>query len=78
MTKLDYRRMANAIRGLAIDAVENASPCGWERYTGSDGRLIGVDRFGASASAEELYDAFGLTAANVSKQAQAMLGRSSN
>ena len=38
----------------------------------------GVDRFGASASAEELYEEFGLTAANVTRQAKAMLGRSDN
>lgn len=42
-------------------AIEAASPFGWERYTGTDGLIFGLDHFGASAPFEELYQHFGLT-----------------
>jgi len=30
-------------------SIEAASPFGWERYAGSEGAIIGIDRFGARA-----------------------------
>lgn len=50
-------------------AVEAASPFGWERYTGLEGKIIGLDRFGGSAPANELFDEFGFTVSNVVKEA---------
>lgn len=43
-------------------SVEAGATFGWERYTGIDGLNIGIDRFGASAPAEELFVKFGFTA----------------
>lgn len=43
-------------------AIEAASPMGWERFTGDNGVIIGLDHFGASAPFERLYQEFGLTA----------------
>ncbi|MGI8943890.1 MAG: transketolase [Qipengyuania sp.] len=43
-------------------SIEAASTFGWERYTGLDGLNIGLDRFGASAPAEDLFAKFGFTA----------------
>ncbi|KUO51401.1 MAG: transketolase [Sphingomonadales bacterium BRH_c42] len=43
-------------------SIEAGTTFGWERYTGTDGINIGIDRFGASAPAEELFEKFGLTA----------------
>ncbi len=43
-------------------AIEAASGFGWERYIGRDGVFIGMDGFGASAPAPELYAHFGITA----------------
>ena len=43
-------------------SIEAGTTFGWERYTGSDGLNIGIDRFGASAPAEDLFAKFGLTA----------------
>jgi transketolase len=40
-------------------AVEQASTFGWERYVGSDGRVIGMRTFGASAPLKELQQRFG-------------------
>ncbi len=42
-------------------SIEAASTYGWERYTGLHGLCIGIDSFGESAPAEELYKHFGLT-----------------
>ncbi|WP_128892449.1 transketolase [Erythrobacter sp. HKB08] len=43
-------------------SIEAGTTLGWERYTGTDGINIGLDRFGASAPAEELFAKFGFTA----------------
>jgi transketolase len=49
---------------------------GWERYvTGQDGLTIGIDRFGASAPADQLYSYFGLTAEAIVPQITARLGQ---
>jgi transketolase len=40
-------------------AVEQASTFGWERYTGLEGRIIGMKTFGASAPLKELQRKFG-------------------
>jgi transketolase len=42
-------------------SVEAGSTFGWEKYIGQKGKAIGVDRFGASAPANILYQKFGIT-----------------
>jgi len=42
-------------------SIEAGATFGWERYTGLHGLRIGIDRFGASAPAADLYEFFGLT-----------------
>lgn len=42
-------------------AIEAGATLGWERYVGSEGAVIGIDRFGASAPGDVLYKKFGLT-----------------
>ncbi len=46
-------------------AIEAASPFGWERFVGADGLVIGLDRFGESAPAKDLYAHFGFTAEDI-------------
>lgn len=46
-------------------AVEAASKFGWEKYVGLDGDIIGMDGFGASGPAGELYKYFGITVEEV-------------
>ena len=41
--------------------IEAASKFGWEKYVGLNGDIIGMDGFGASGPAEELYKYFGIT-----------------
>ena len=43
-------------------SIEAGTTFGWDRYVGSDGIKIGLDRFGASAPAEQLFEKFGFTA----------------
>ncbi|ALE16281.1 Transketolase [Altererythrobacter epoxidivorans] len=43
-------------------SIEAGSTLGWQKYTGNDGLNIGLDRFGASAPAEQLFEKFGFTA----------------
>jgi transketolase len=52
-------------QGVLRVAIEAGTSFGWERYVGLDGLIFGIDRFGASAPAEALYDHFGLTAAKI-------------
>jgi transketolase len=42
-------------------SIEAGVTWGWERYTGCDGLQIGLDRFGASAPAEDLFKRFGFS-----------------
>jgi transketolase len=56
-------------------AIEAAAPFGWERYVGTKGAVIGMNRYGASAPYKILAEKFGFTAANVVKCAHDLLGR---
>lgn len=42
-------------------SIEAGTTFGWDRYTMTNGLRIGIDRFGASAPAEDLFAKFGLT-----------------
>ena len=42
-------------------AVEAGARFGWEKYVGSTGKIIGMDGFGASGPADELFNFFGIT-----------------
>lgn len=59
----EYKR---AVLGdLPRIAVEAGSSFGWERYTGYNGTIIGIDSFGASGKGDEVYKHFGITAENI-------------
>jgi transketolase len=49
-------------------SIEAGATFGWDRYTGLHGLRIGIDRFGASAPAPDLYDYFGLTAPKITER----------
>lgn len=54
-------------------AVEAASPFGWERFTGSNGRVLGIDRFGSSAPGGLNMEKFGFTAENIARTVEELL-----
>jgi len=60
----DWREMVLPA-GLPVVAVEAGSTTGWYKYTGRNGRVIGIDTYGESAPAATLFDYFGLTAEQV-------------
>jgi len=56
-------------------AIEAAVPFGWHQWVGDEGLILALDRFGASAPYERIYQEFGLTAANMAKAAKTLLKR---
>ena len=55
--------------------VEAAVIAGWHEWLGGAGRFVGMDSFGASAPAGQLYAHFGITSARVAHEAKAALER---
>jgi len=56
-------------------AVEQASTLGWDRYTGMEGRIIGMETFGASAPLKELQTKFGFTPEKVAAAAKHLVAK---
>ncbi len=54
-------------------AVEAAVTDGWYKYVGANGAIVGIDRFGESAPANELFEYFGFTVDNVVKAVNSVL-----
>jgi len=54
-------------------SIEAASTFGWERWVGSEGKVIGIDRFGASAPYQEIYEHLGLTKDRVVEEAKLLM-----
>ena len=59
--------------GVPRVAVEAGVTDGWYKYVGLEGRVIGLDRFGESAPAGELFKEFGITAEAVAAAVRAVL-----
>lgn len=69
------RSYREAVLGTAPRlAVEAAGKFGWTRYVDSEDEVIGMDGFGASGPAEDLYQAFGITRQAIVARANAILG----
>lgn len=56
-------------------AIEAGSSHGWCEWVGDHGRVLGIDRFGASAPAKENFSHFGFTVENLIDQTCKLLGR---
>ena len=69
----DYRRDLLPADALKV-SIEAGTTLGWERYTGADGLRFGIDGFGASAPAGDLYKHFGLTPDAIAPRVLAALG----
>lgn len=59
--------------GVPKLAVEAGATLGWWKFVGSDGDVIGLDRFGASAPGPKALAEFGFTADNVAARAKSLL-----
>ncbi len=56
-------------------AIEAAHPMSWQRFVGSDGAIVGIDHFGASAPFQTLYTEFGITAEHLVAEVRRVIGR---
>ncbi len=61
----DYKESVLPASVTARVAVEAATPDGWYKYVGLNGKVIGMTTFGESAPAPELFKYFGFTVENV-------------
>ncbi len=70
----EYREsvLPKNVRRIAIEA---AHPMSWYRWVGTDGEVIGLDHFGASAPYQKLYEEFGLTAARLAESVRTLIAR---
>ena len=62
--------------GVPKLAIEAGTTFGWERWVGNDkrtGDIMGIDRFGASAPYQRIYEEFGLTVAEAVSRAKALI-----
>ncbi|MDP3904242.1 MAG: transketolase C-terminal domain-containing protein, partial [Methylococcaceae bacterium] len=54
-------------------AIEAGVTDGWWKYVGTQGAIVGLDRFGESAPAGQLFKEFGFTVENVVKNVESIL-----
>ncbi|MBF0254806.1 MAG: hypothetical protein HQL11_06775 [Candidatus Omnitrophica bacterium] len=57
-------------RRLAVEAGRSSS---WFEFTGSQGAVMGIDRFGASAPGEVVMEKYGFTASHIAERVQQLL-----
>ncbi|MEK7836319.1 MAG: transketolase C-terminal domain-containing protein, partial [Pseudomonadota bacterium] len=66
-------RAAVLPQGVVRVAVEAGTSDLWRKYVGLEGAVVGIDRFGESAPAGELFEYFGFTVDNVVKTVRSVL-----
>ena len=62
-----YREQVLPAACTARIAVEAASPMGWDKWIGEAGRFVGMETFGESGPAKDVYEHFGITAEHVAE-----------
>ncbi|WOK98105.1 hypothetical protein Cni_G06815 [Canna indica] len=68
----EYKESVFPAAVTARISIEAGSTLGWAKYVGSEGKAIGIDRFGASAPAGRIYKEFGITAENIIATAKSL------
>jgi len=71
--ELDYQSKVFPPDGTPRLAVEMGVSQGWERWIGSNGAMVSIDHFGASAPANILFEKFGFTVDNIIFKAKELL-----
>lgn len=69
-----YRESVLPIDVTARVAIEAGIADYWYKYVGLEGKVIGMHTFGESAPAEQLFELYGFTVANVVETAESLLG----
>jgi len=70
----EYRTSVLPKNVSARIAIEAGVTAYWHRFVGPDGAIVGIDHFGASAPASELFKEFRLTVERVVEEAIALAG----
>jgi transketolase len=70
-----YREQVLPAACRARIAVEAASPLGWDKWIGEEGCFLGMETFGESGPAKDVYAHFGITAERVAELGRKLLGR---
>jgi transketolase len=71
----EYREQVLPASCSARIAVEAASPMGWDKWIGAAGAFVGMETFGESGPAKDVYEHFGITAQRVASLAREMMSR---
>jgi transketolase len=69
----DYRQHVLPDTDARRLAIEAGTSDGWWRYIAGKGNVLGIDRFGESAPAAELFKKFGFTVEAISTEARRLL-----
>jgi transketolase len=70
-----YREQVLPAACRARIAVEAASPLGWDKWIGEQGAFVGMETFGESGPAKQVYEHFGITAERVAALGRELAGR---
>ena len=73
----DYKDQVMPPAVKARVSIEAGASLGWHKYVGDEGKVIAIDRFGASAPGEVVMTKFGFTPEAVAKQALSLVKRPS-
>jgi len=68
-----YRESVLPKKVTARVSIEAGAGLGWERYVGPGGRIVSIERFGASAPYKVIFGKFGFTVENIVAQAMSIL-----
>ncbi|CAN5721504.1 transketolase [soil metagenome] len=71
----DYREAVLGPAGTPRVSIEAGTTIGWERYTGSNGRSVGIDTYGASGPGSEVLEYFRFTKEHVAAEALRLVGK---
>jgi transketolase len=70
----EYRDSVLPSAVTARVSIEAGTPTGWQKWVGSTGIVIGIDRFGASSPYERIYQEYALTPEAVVEAARQVMG----
>jgi transketolase len=71
----DYKDKVLPENITARVAIEAGATQGWHKYVGLNGKVIGLDHFGASAPINDLFANFGITAESVVQAVHSLINR---
>ena len=70
-----YKESVLPAKVRARVAVEAGATMPWYKFVGMDGKVVGIDEFGASAPAKKLFEKFGFTTEKVIEAVKDVLGK---